>query len=358
MKKIETKFYSLVPITRNRYKIAMKIGKFTKKNAKKIRGCYFSGNQKSWVFPQKNLSYFQQLFYKKQKKNKINLSAKEKALKDFAEHLIIKRYSKNTIKVYRERIKLFFDFFPKKEPHKLQDDDVKKFMLYLLTKKKISFSYQKQMISAIKFYFEKILRRETKKYYFEMPRSIEKRLPVVLSKMEVKKIIDCTNNLKHKTILSVIYSGGLRLSEVVNLKISDIDSERMLINIRGGKGKKDRITILADETLKLLRKYFKEYKPKAWLFESRKRLQCSKNSVQTLFYRSIKKANIDKKASVHTLRHSFATHLLEQGEDLRFIQKLLGHKNLKTTEIYTHITKTGMGKVTSPLDRLDIKEKD
>ncbi len=197
---------------------------------------------------------------------------------------------------------------------------------------------------------EKILRRETKKYYFEIPRSIEKRLPVVLSKMEVKKIIDCTNNLKHKTILSVIYSGGLRLSEVVNLKISDIDSERMLINIRGGKGKKDRITILADEILKLLRKYFKGYQPKVWLFEGEGSKQYSKRSVQEIYYKAVEKANIKKHTSIHTLRHSFATHLLEKGEDVRKIQILLGHKNIKTTEIYTHITKNGLQNIRHILD--------
>ena len=214
------------------------------------------------------------------------------------------------------------------------------------------------MISAIKFYFEKILRRETKKYYFEIPRNKELKLPIVLSKEEVRKIINCTNNLKHKTILSTIYSAGLRLSEAVNLKIVDIDSERKLIYVRGGKGKKDRTTILSVELLELLRKYFKEFKPKVWLFESISQEQYSTKGIQKIFYRNLEKTNIDKKVSVHSLRHSFATHLLEQGEDLRIIQKLLGHKSSKTTEIYTHITKKGMGRITSPLDNLDLENED
>jgi site-specific recombinase XerD len=236
---------------------------------------------------------------------------------------------------------------------------VKEYLLYLLRKKRISFSYQKQTISAIKFYFEKVLRRETKKYYFEIPRRTENKLPIVLSKREVKKIIDCAYNLKHKTILSTIYSTGLRLSEAVNLKIADIDSERKLIYVRGGKGKKDRTTLLADELLILLRKYFVIYKPKVWLFEGKDEGQYSKRGIQKIFYDTLRKAKIDKKASVHTLRHSFATHLLEQGEDLRYIQKLLGHRRSQTTEIYTHITRTGMKNIVNPVDYLNIKnEKD
>ncbi|MCF7794426.1 MAG: site-specific integrase [Candidatus Cloacimonetes bacterium] len=348
MNNLETKDYKLTPIERNRYKIEVNSFEFKKEHAKKIDGCYFSGPQQSWVMPQseKCLKQFLALFPHK------NINPRQKAIQDMIDQLTVKRYSENTITVYRDHIIRFFDHFPKTEPSQLSDENVKEYILYLLKTKKISLSYQKQAISAIKFYFEKILRRETKKYYFEMPRSEERKLPVVLSKREVKKILDCTQNLKHKTILSTIYSAGLRLSEVVNLKIADIDSERKLIYVRGGKGKKDRITILADELLSLLRKYFRIYKPKVWLFENNSHKQYSKHTIQTIFYRALNNTNIDKKASVHTLRHSFATHLLEQGEDLRYIQKILGHKNVKTTEIYTHITKTGTSKVISPLDDL------
>lgn len=172
----------------------------------------------------------------------------------------------------------------------------------------------------------------------------------------MKTIINNTNNLKHKTILSTIYSAGLRLSEAVNLKIADIDNERKLIYVRGGKGKKDRTTILSLALLVLLRKYFKEFKPKVWLFEGVNGGQYSRRSVQEIFYKALKKATIDKKVSVHSLRHSFATHLLEQGEDLRYIQKILGHKSSKTTEIYTHITSLGMNKFKSPLDSIDLED--
>jgi len=154
----------------------------------------------------------------------------------------------------------------------------------------------------------------------------------------------------------LIYSAGLRRSELLNLTVSDIDSERMVINIRGAKGMKDRISILSDNLLQLLRKYYKEYKPQVWLFEGVDGEQYSKRSVQELFYKALARSNIDKKVSVHTLRHSFATHLLEQGEDLRYIQKLLGHKSSQTTEIYTHITSTGMSKFISPLDDIELEE--
>ncbi len=356
MEKIKTDDYCLTPISKDRYRIEVFSFEFRKDQAVTIPGCYFSGPQQSWVMPQTKecLDLFQKLFPSKPQVEMKRTTPIEKALKDFSDQLILKRYSENTIVIYKEQIVRFFNYYPKTNPLQLTDENVKEYVLFLLTKKKISFSYQKQVISAIKFYFEKVLRRETKKYYFDIPKKNEQKLPIVLSKLEVKQIIDCTNNLKHKAILSTIYSAGLRLSEVVNLKISDIDSERKLIYIRSGKGKKDRTTILSKELILMLRKYYKEYKPKAWLFEGIDGGQYSKSSVQEIFYKALKRSNIDKKVSVHTLRHSFATHLLEQGEDLRYIQKILGHKNSKTTEIYTHITSTGLKKIKSPLDSIDL----
>ena len=355
MDEIKTEYYCLTPISRNRFKIEVISFKFNKIHGGKIQGCYFSGPQRSWVMPQNetSLDQFMKLFPAISKKEFLKKSF-DKVLKDYEDQLIVKRYSENTIVIYKEQIGRFFSYFPKTDPYELTDENVKEYVLFLLKSKKISLSYQKQVICSIKFYFEKILRRETKSYYFEIPKSKEQKLPVVLSKNEVKKIINCTNNLKHKAILSTIYSAGLRLSEVVNLKIADIDSERKLIYIRGGKGKKDRATILSVELLRILRNYFREYKPKVWLFEGIKGDQYSKKSVQKIFHQSLEKSKIDKKVSVHSLRHSFATHLLEQGEDLRYIQKILGHKSSKTTEIYTHITKRGFSKIKSPFDNLDI----
>jgi site-specific recombinase XerD len=182
----------------------------------------------------------------------------------------------------------------------------------------------------------------------------EKTLPVVLSEKEVGDLFKVTENIKHKAILMLAYSGGLRLSELINVRIIDIDSNRMQIRIEQAKGKKDRYTLLSVKLLEILRKYFVAYKPKEWLFEGATGGQYSLGSIQSIMKEAIKKAGIKKKASVHSLRHSFATHLLENGTDLRYIQSLLGHASSKTTEIYTHITTKGFDQIKSPLDNLDI----
>ena len=223
----------------------------------------------------------------------------------------------------------------------------------MVTDRKVSASYQNQAINAIKFYYERVLGSKRKFYFIERPNK-EKTLPVVLNTDEIKQILNVTENLKHKTILALIYSAGLRISECINMKIKDIDSKRMQIRISQSKGKKDRYTLLSQKTLVLLRSYFLEYKPKDYLFESPTLEQYSASSIQAIFRASCAKAKITKKATVHTLRHSFATHLLENGTDLRYIQSLLGHESSKTTEIYTHITTKGFDQIKSPLDNLDI----
>lgn len=184
----------------------------------------------------------------------------------------------------------------------------------------------------------------------------QKKLPEVLSEQEVTKIFKQIHNLKHKCIIYLIYSAGLRLTEVVHLKISDINSDRKQIFIRSAKGNKDRYVILSETILQLLRKYYKEYQPKVWLFEGQNGGKYSKRSVQTIFTRAAKNSGVNKHATIHTLRHSFATHLLEHGTDLRYIQELLGHKSSKTTEIYAHITYTAKNKIVSPLDNLNIEK--
>ncbi|HKI79736.1 MAG TPA: tyrosine-type recombinase/integrase [Ignavibacteriaceae bacterium] len=172
----------------------------------------------------------------------------------------------------------------------------------------------------------------------------------ILGKNEVKRILNSSNNVKHKCILMLIYSAGLRRSELIGLKISDIDSERMVINICGAKGKKDRISLLSKNTLMLLRDYYKEYKPQTFLFEGQNGRKYSATSVANILKRAAKKAGIQKKVTPHMLRHSFATHLLEQGTDLRYIQELLGHNSSKTTEIYTHISKKAIDNIQNPID--------
>lgn len=175
-------------------------------------------------------------------------------------------------------------------------------------------------------------------------------MPKVLSKNEVKKILDSCSNIKHYCILLLIYSAGLRRSELINLKVSDINSERMIINIIGAKGKKDRISLLSENTLKLLRKYYKKYKPVNYLFEGMNGGKYSPTSVAKILKKATLKAGLQKNVTPHMLRHSFATHLLEQGTDLRYIQELLGHNSSKTTEIYTHVSKKAIAKIKNPVD--------
>jgi site-specific recombinase XerD len=217
-----------------------------------------------------------------------------------------------------------------------------------------SLSHQNQVINAIKFYYEQVLDMPQRFYEIERPRKQQK-LPSVLSEEEISKIISSTANLKHKTILATIYACGLRLSELLNLKISDIQSDRHLLLIRDGKGKKDRHTLLSDTTLTLLRKYYVVFRPKEYLFEGQDGGRYSSKSVQNIVKHALRTANIKRPASAHTLRHSFDTHLLENGTDLRYIQTLLGHSSPKTTEIYAHVSTKGIRDVVSPIEKLKIE---
>ncbi|HOY96800.1 MAG TPA: tyrosine-type recombinase/integrase [Catalimonadaceae bacterium] len=263
------------------------------------------------------------------------------------------RYSENTIRTYQNSFAEFINYYFKNDIDSIDEPMIIQYVRYLVTERKVSGSYQNTAINAIKFYYERVLGGQRKFYFIDRPLE-EKKLPVVLSMPEVTALIKATENLKHKTILTVIYSAGLRVSEAINLKISDIDSDRKQIRISQSKGKKDRYTLLSTKTLVLLREYFKAYKPKNYLFEGMNGDQYSSRSIQTFFHESLRKAKVTKKATVHTLRHSFATHLLENGTDLRYIQSLLGHESSKTTEIYTHITTRGFDQIKSPLDLLDI----
>ncbi len=221
------------------------------------------------------------------------------------------RYSENTIRTYTSAFSDFINYFSKKELFEISDEDIKNYLLYLVEKRKISTSFQNQVINAIKFYYEKVCGGK-RMPYITIDRPIkEKTLPNVLSEEEVKRIINSVKNLKHKSILLTIYSSGLRISEAINLKIADIDSSRMVILIKGGKGKKDRSSLLSEKLLIILREYFRQYKPKVWLFEGQDGGQYSDRSIQNVFRKACLDAKIMKKATVHTLRHSFATHLLE-----------------------------------------------
>jgi site-specific recombinase XerD len=242
----------------------------------------------------------------------------------------------------------------------LEEKDIMDFSTHLVINRKVSSSYQNQAINAIKFYFEKVKGGPRKFYPIDRPQR-EKILPEVCSEEEVVSILKNTSNLKHRAILTTIYSAGLRISELINLKISHIDSNRMQIRVEQSKGKKDRYTLLSPKTLKLLREYIKEYRPNFYLFEGQGSAKetpvpYAARSIQAILKESAKKAGITKSISVHTLRHSFATHLLEHGTDLRYIQSLLGHESSKTKEIYTHVTTKGFDQIKSPLDKLDMDD--
>ena len=273
---------------------------------------------------------------------------------EFIKTLVLKNYSPNTIRTYRTMLQEFLAYYRKFDPEKITDEQIREYLLYLIGQRDVSVSYQNQSINAIKFYYEQVMGRPVRTYYIQRPKK-EKKLPNVLSENEVLLILNSTENLKHKAILSLIYSAGLRRGELINMKINDIDSKRMYVIIRQGKGRKDRYSILSEKVLELLRRYVKEYKPEEWLFEGQFGGQYSETSIFNIFRAAVTKAGIRKRVTVHTLRHCFATHLLEHGVDLRYIQELLGHSSPKTTEIYTHITQRGLGKIKSPLDNLDIK---
>jgi site-specific recombinase XerD len=273
----------------------------------------------------------------------------EETLRQYKYLLIQKRYSQNTQDIYCSYFNDFIKYFGEEELKYVTTEQINLYILDLIKSKNISASQQNQRINAVKFYFEKVLGREKQYYELHRPRK-ENKLPKVLSKNEVKSILDSTDNIKHKCILMLIYSAGLRRSELLNLKPADIDSERMLIHILGAKGNKDRISLLSENLLKLLRQYYKKHQPKKYLFEGQNGGIYSATSVANILKKASFKAGIRKNVTPHMLRHSFATHLLEQSTDLRYIQELLGHVSSKTTEIYTHVSKKAIDKIKNPID--------
>jgi len=272
---------------------------------------------------------------------------------EFLDKLEVIRYRPNSARVYINAFENFINYFPNKELLEINEIDINNYMKYLVGKK-VAVSTQQTAINAIKFYYEQVLGLPNRFYNLERPRS-HSALPNVFSEEEMARIIDGTENLKHKALLAIIYSGGLRISELINLKISDIRSDRKQIMIRDAKGGKDRTTLLADSTLHLLRKYYLEYRPKEYLFEGQSGGCYSAKSIQNVVKAAMSRAHINKPGSTHTLRHSFGTHLLEKGTDLRYIQTLMGHASSKTTEIYTRVSTKVLKNIISPIDRLNIR---
>ena len=273
--------------------------------------------------------------------------------KGYLELLEQKRYSPSTVKTYRAYFSDFMEYHKGLNIDRLKVADINRYILYLVNEKKISVSQQNMRINAIKFYYEQV-RGGKRQYYGGITRAKEyKSLPEVLSRNEVRRILSCLANRKHRCMISLIYSAGLRRSELLNLTPQDIMSERMLIRIMG-KGKKCRYSLLSEKVLCELREYFKEYRPQKWLFEGETPgEQYSASALVKVLKEAADRAGIRHWVHVHMLRHSFATHLLEQGTDLRTIQELLGHNDIKTTSIYLHVTSAHKSSIPNPLDSLD-----
>ena len=262
------------------------------------------------------------------------------------------RYSEATIRIYKQMFSIFLSHHYMCKPDEISYEQIRAYFRHLVQELEVSESYQNQMINAIKFYYEKVLGGSRKTYFIERPRK-EKRLPIVLSQQEVILILKSIDNIKHKALISLLYSAGLRISELLNLKIENIDFDSNRILIKQAKGQKDRMVPLGERAKKVVLYYMKEYKPDLYLFEGATGKQYSSTSVQRIIKRKCQALGILKKVSPHTFRHSYATHLLENGVDLRYIQHTLGHNSSKTTEIYTHITRVGMKQMKNPLDELD-----
>ncbi|WP_415373086.1 site-specific tyrosine recombinase/integron integrase [Patiriisocius sp. Uisw_047] len=266
----------------------------------------------------------------------------------YLDKLELRKYANNTVKTYVSSFETFINYYHTKDLVSIDENDVRQYLLKLVQEDK-SNSYINSAINSIKFYYESVLGMPNRFYKIERPRK-EKKLPKVLSKEDVLNIIAHTNNLKHKCVVSLLYSSGIRRNELINLKITDIDSKRMLIRVEAAKGNKDRYTLLSHSLLEDLRDYYKQWKPEKYIVEGLYGKQYSGQSIGKIVVNAAIKAGIKVPVTPHMLRHSFATHLLEAGVDLRQIQVLLGHSSSKTTEIYTHVATTTFKEIKNPLD--------
>lgn len=267
---------------------------------------------------------------------------------EFFQKLEIRKYSLSTARSYISHFELFINHYKNLDLLEIGESEI---CLYieLLVRSRFSDSYINLSINSIKFYYETVLGMPNRFYSVERPMKVE-RLPEVIGKAKVLRMIDSTKNVKHRCILKLLYSSGLRRSEVINLKLKDIESDRMLIKVESGKGKKDRYTLLSTSLLTDLRDYYREFRPQYYLIEGPGGSQYSGTSIAKIVDKAAQRASIYKKVTPHMLRHSFATHLLEEGVDLRYIQALMGHNSTKTTEIYTHVAVNNLQRIKNLLD--------
>ncbi|MCF6367147.1 MAG: site-specific integrase [Bacteroidales bacterium] len=351
-------------INAKRIKIYIPYKRFDfRKKVKSLNSSFWHPSQKLWsiINTKENLNYLKNIFGneciikeeiapREIKSRKLSESGIE-ALNNLEKVLTLKGMSKSTINTYKNMLTVFFSRFMNSDVKQITKEQIESFIYQLIKENKISESYQNQIINAIKAYYEYVLEIPREYYEIRRPkRSVT--IPNVLSEEEVMKIIQSPDNLKHRAILWTIYSAGLRISELTNLRIADINSKDGYIYVKDSKGKKDRKTILSEHLIILLRKYYKSYKPSYWLFEGQTGGKYSVSSIRYIFRRAVKNTNSNPWATVHTLRHSFATHCIQNGVNMRHIQNMLGHNNPKTTEIYTKTIEINNKKITSPLDNL------
>lgn len=270
------------------------------------------------------------------------------------EELRLRGYSERTVEAYLGAVRKLAAFH-RRPPEEMGSEEVRAYLVHL-TEEKRSFSTVNQHLCGIRFFYLNVLGRPCVVAPLVYQKK-KKKLPVVLSEREVRKLLEAAADLKEKAIVMTLYSAGLRLHELTALRPQDIDSARMRIRIREGKGSKERHVLLSPTLLAVLREYFRQYRPGRWLFYgSERELPIPARSVQKMIEHQARRAGLQRRVSPHVLRHSFATHLLDHGTSVRHIQELLGHRSLKTTLIYTHVTQRSLDRVVSPLDRLGLEE--
>lgn len=325
----------------------------------KLDGGRWNKYHQAWIFPTHMLdTLYAVKDYAMQQYNEADLRAMKDGylpqdlasrIDQFTDYLTRKGYSERTLSNYKGHLRAYFRY----SGGAVDIAGVNQYLLYLLEVKETSHTYCNQAVNAIKIYLRLFTDlNEFELMKLERPKK-EFKLPKVLSTEEVKRMFELTVNEKHKTELMLAYSCGLRVSEVANMKVNHIDSKRMIVTVEQGKGRKDRISMLSEKMLVQLRLYYKTYRPDIWLFENvTKDGPISIRSLQTVFHEARRRAGVRRDVSFHSLRHSFATHLLEAGVDIRYIQELLGHSHTKTTEIYTHVSRKSIAGIVNPLDRL------
>lgn len=348
------KYFSKIISHNNESRITVEFEKNDELNLriKKIEGCRWSSSLKCWHIPNtpQNRIRFR---LESTQQQEFNLQKDEK-IEQFKRWMLSRRYSDNTIKTYSEALKTFLYYFKEKPVEHIVNQDIINFNNDYIITNKLSSSYQNQIVNAIKLFYKTIENTTILVDLIHRPKNYNP-LPKVLSIEEITSIINSIENIKHKCMISLIYSAGLRRSELLNMKIEDIHRQRMQITIISSKNKKDRIVPLSEYVLEMLRLYYVEYRPKIYLFEGRDDAKYNERSLAMVLKKACEKAKINRSVNLHMLRHSYATHLLETGTDLRYIQELLGHKSSKTTEIYTHVSQKSLDKIKSPLDQLNIK---